>query len=169
VSDPYVGEIRLFGGNFAPRGWALCDGSSLPISEFDILFNLIGTTYGGDGQTTFNLPDLRGRVAIHQGGGHVIGEVGGAEAVQVTTAQMAGHSHPLAATTNIADQKFPANNILAQSTALILYIDQAESSDTRLNPGSLSQTGANRPHENRQPYQALNFIISLYGIYPPQG
>lgn len=168
MSDPFYGEIRMFGGTFAPQGWANCDGSLLPISENEALFQLLGTTYGGDGQETFAVPDLRGRVPIHQGNGHVPGEQGGQESVTVTTAQMPGHTHPIAATTAIADTSAPANNILAESTLLKEFIDQGESSDVTLNPGAVKTAGGGQAHENRQPYLAVRYIISLSGIFPPQ-
>ena len=169
MSDPYIGEIRMFGGNFAPAGWALCDGRLLNIGDFDALFNLIGTTFGGDGMSTFGLPDLRGRAPIHQGSGHPVGESGGTETVTLTTGQLPVHSHPIAATNNIGNKTSPANAILAQSDAEMLFIDQGWSDDVHLNAGSLKQAGGNQPHENRQPYLCVNFILSLFGAWPPQG
>lgn len=169
MSESYIGEIRIFAGNFAPQGWALCNGALLSIAEYDALFTLIGTIYGGDGVSTFQLPDLRGRVAIHQGGGHIIGEPGGTETVTLSTAQIPAHPHPLAATTSFGTVPLPTNAILAQSSVEKLFIDQGESSDVKLNAGSLGPAGQNRPHENRQPYIGINFIISLYGTFPYQG
>ena len=123
MAQPFVGEIRMFAGNFALAGWAFCDGQLLPISENETLFTLIGTTYGGDGQSTFALPDLRGRIPIHHGNGFILAETGGAEEVTLTVNQIASHTHPLIATTSIANQSSPSNNITAQSTAADLYIE----------------------------------------------
>jgi len=168
----YVGEIRMFGGNFAPAGWMFCDGSTLPISENDVLFNLIGTTYGGDGQTTFNLPDLRGRVPIHQGTnpstgtGFTIGEAAGVETVTLTTQQVPQHSHGLAATTAIGTQSNPGGNLLANSQGPQPYIQ--EDPDAGLNVQALAAAGGSQPHDNMQPYLGINFIISLFGEYPTQ-
>src|SRR3954468_13707963 len=112
MSEPFVGEIRMFGGNFAPVGWAFCDGQLMPISENDVLFNLIGTTYGGDGQETFALPNLQSRVPIHQGSGYVIGEAGGTESVTLTVNQMPSHNHPLQVSTDTGAQISPGGNVL---------------------------------------------------------
>lgn len=166
----YTGEIRMFGGNFAPAGWMFCDGSALPISENDSLFILIGTTYGGDGQTTFNLPDLRGRVPIHQGTNpstgtsFTIGEAAGVETVTLTTQQMPLHSHALAATNAIGTQADPGGNLLANSQGPQPYIQ--EDPDGALNAQALVATGGNQPHDNMQPYLGINFIICLFGVYP---
>ena len=116
MAQPYVGEIRMFAGNFAPAGWMFCEGQLLPISENETLFQLIGTTYGGDGESTFALPDLRGRIPVHQGNGFIVGETGGAEEITLTVNQIAAHSHPLLPTANVANQSSPLNNVLAQST-----------------------------------------------------
>ena len=167
---PYIGEIRMFGGNFAPAGWMFCDGSTLPISENDALFTLIGTTYGGDGQTTFNLPDLRGRVPIHQGtnpstgSSFPIGERAGVESVTLTTTQIPQHSHALAATTAIGTQANPGGNLLANSQGPQPYIQ--EDPDNSLSPQALAAAGGSQPHDNMQPYLGINFIISLFGDYP---
>src|SRR3954462_855979 len=115
MAQPYVGEIRMFGGNFAPAGWMFCEGQLLPISENETLFQLIGTTYGGDGQSTFALPDMRGRIPLHQGNGFILAGTGGAEEIPLTVAQMAAHSHPLLASTDVANDQKPANNVLAQT------------------------------------------------------
>jgi microcystin-dependent protein len=171
MSNPYVGEIRIFGGNFAPAGWAFCDGSLLPISENEILFNLIGTTYGGDGQSTFALPDLRGRLPVHMGTGaglspFVIGQSGGVETVTLTTSQIPGHSHALLASGDNASASAAAGNVLAQTPTYTPYI--AASADTPLNAQSIAATGGSQPHSNFQPYLCVNFIISLFGIFPTQ-
>jgi microcystin-dependent protein len=164
MAQPYVGEIRMFAGNFAPAGWMFCEGQLLPISENETLFNLIGTTYGGDGQSTFGLPDLRGRIPIHQGNGFILAETGGAEEITLTVNQIPVHSHPLQATTNVANQSSPLNNVLAQSTTADLYIEDIQ--NVSLAPTSMGAVGGSQPHTNFQPYLCINFIISLFGIFP---
>jgi microcystin-dependent protein len=166
MAQPYVGEIRMFAGSFNPNGWAFCDGALLPISENDVLFQLIGTTYGGDGQETFALPDLRGRIPLHFGNGFIQAETGGVETVTLTTNQIPAHNHAAVATQNIATQQLPTGNLLAQSTLGKLYIQDTASS--ALAPNTIGSTGGNQPHENLQPYLCINFIISLFGIYPSQ-
>ncbi|HEU5036362.1 MAG TPA: tail fiber protein [Nocardioides sp.] len=170
MAQPYVGEIRMFAGNFPPLGWSFCDGQLVAISENDTLFNLIGTTYGGDGQETFALPDLRGRLPLHlgQGGGlssRVIGESGGIEQVTLTTNQIPAHSHPMLV---IGDQPGsavnPGGKLPAQSFNIAPYINDAPTGS--FSPGAVTATGGSQPHENFQPYLCLNFIISMYGIYP---
>ena len=164
MAQPYVGEIRMFAGNFAPAGWQFCEGQLLPISENATLFQLIGTTYGGDGQSTFALPDLRGRIPIHQGNGFILAETGGAEEITLTINQIAAHSHPLLASTSIGDQQNTSNTMLAQSSAAKLYTPLA--SNTTLRPTAVSSTGGSQPHTNFQPYLCVDFIISLFGIFP---
>jgi microcystin-dependent protein len=169
MAQPYVGEIRMFAGNFAPAGWAFCDGSLLPISENDTLFTLLGTNYGGDGQETFGLPDLRGRLPIHQGqgpglSGHVLSEVGGAETVTLLSTQIPQHNHAFLATLSPADSPSPQNNMLGvSSNTSVFYNDLPNVS--MLN-SMLSNAGGNQPHDNFQPYLCVSFIISLFGIYP---
>lgn len=170
MAQPYVGEIRLFAGNFAPVDWALCDGSSLSISQHDILYTLIGTTYGGDGVQTFNLPDLRSRVPMHQGPTNPIGQSAGSETVTLSTQQMPAHSHVLNATTNNS-QLSPTNNLPGQvssSQANAYIYGQATTLPTTLSPASIANTVGGHPHPNIQPSLALNFIIALSGIYPTQ-
>lgn len=166
MADTYVGEIRLFAGNFAPAGWLLCHGQLLAISDNETLFTLIGTTYGGDGESTFALPDLRGRVPLHQGNGAVLASQGGAETVTLTVPQVPAHAHPLAASTDVATQTAPAGNVPAQPTAADLYI--ADTPDAGLAASTVGPTGGSQPHENMQPFLGLNFIISLFGIFPSQ-
>jgi microcystin-dependent protein len=166
MSDPYLGEIRIFAGNYAPVDWALCDGQLLPIAQNDALFTLIGTTYGGDGQTTFALPDLRGRLPVHQGGSYVTGETGGAEQVTLTAQQLAGHTHALMASTALATQETPDGNVTGQ-TEIALYGN--ESPFGPLNAQALTAIGGGQPHDNVQPFLCLNFIICTNGIFPPQG
>jgi microcystin-dependent protein len=170
MSDPFIGEIRMFGGNFAPQGWAFCDGSLLSIAGNDALFNLIGTTYGGDGQNTFALPDLRGRFPLHQGQGNglsnrIIGEAGGSEAVTLTTSQMAIHNHSAVANSGAGNADTPAGNYWSGAATTPQYVpgDQA---NTSMNTAAIGATGQNQPHDNMQPFLAVSFIISLEGIYP---
>jgi microcystin-dependent protein len=164
MAQPYVGEIRMFAGNFAPAGWMFCEGQLLPISENETLFQLIGTTYGGDGQSTFALPDLRGRIPIHQGNGFILAETGGAEEITLTANQIPAHSHPFLASTNIANQSSPQNNLVAQSSAADLYIE--DTPNVSLAPTSIAPVGGSQPHTNFQPYLCIDFIISLFGIFP---
>ena len=165
MSDPFVGEIRMFGGNFAPAGWAFCSGQLMPISENDVLFNLIGTTYGGDGQSTFALPDLRGRIPLHQGNGFILAETGGAEEITLTVSQIAAHSHPALASTNNASSANAQGNMLAQTPSYTPYISGLPA-NSPLAANSISPVGGSQPHTNFQPYLCINFIISLFGIFP---
>jgi microcystin-dependent protein len=162
--DPYVGEIRMFGGNFAPRGWAFCNGQTLSISEFDVLFNLIGTTYGGDGQTTFALPNLQGRLPVHQGNGFAMGQAGGSETVTLSTAQLPAHPHSFQANPGTGSQKAPAGNVPAAVATGSAYAQDPPV--TAMAPQSISPDGGSQPHDNMQPYQCVSFIIALEGIYP---
>ncbi len=166
MAQPYVGEIRMFAGNFAPAGWMFCEGQLLPISEYDTLFNLIGTTYGGDGQSTFALPDLRGRIPLHQGSGFTLAETGGAEEITLTVNQIPAHGHPLLASTTLASIPDPANSVLAQSrvAGVDLYIQ--DNPTATMAASSIGSTGGSQPHTNFQPYLCIDFIISLFGIYP---
>jgi microcystin-dependent protein len=167
MSQPYVGEIRMFAGNFAPAGWMFCEGQLLPISDYQTLFNLIGTTYGGDGQSTFALPDLRGRLPIHQGGGFTLAENGGVEQVTLGVQQIPAHSHPFLATTNLANQTSPSAALLAQTTGSI-KIYEAIPGALAMAPAAIGSTGGSQPHSNFQPYLCINFIISLFGVFPSQ-
>jgi microcystin-dependent protein len=173
MSDPYVGEIRLFAGNFAPSGWNFCDGSQLAISEYSTLFNLIGTTYGGNGVTTFNLPDLRSRVPVHMGTSstgtsYVIGQAAGTESVTLTTPQMPQHNHIVAATDQSSvlspNNTLPAK-VTSQQVASYLY---GTGTATSLQPASILANSGGQAHNNLQPYLCASFIISLFGIYPSQ-
>lgn len=167
MAQPYVGEIRMFGGNFAPAGWFFCDGSLLPISQYETLFNLIGTTYGGDGQTNFAVPDLRGRVPIHQGGGFTLAQTGGAEEITLTVSQIPSHSHAMLACQNTGTGSNPGGNVLDQmSGAILFYKEQAP--NVALNSAVIGPVGGSQPHTNFQPYLCISFIISLFGIYPSQ-
>lgn len=164
---PYIGEIRMFAGNFAPVGWMFCEGQLLPISENDTLFQLIGTTYGGDGQETFKLPDLRGRIPIHQGNGFILAETGGAESITLTMQQIPAHSHSLLATTDLANSASPADAYLS-TTATGNKIYSTAAPSVALHPQEIGPTGGSQPHDNFQPYLCINFIISLFGEFPMQ-
>jgi microcystin-dependent protein len=164
MAQPYVGEIRMFGGNFAPAGWMFCEGQLLPISENETLFQLIGTTYGGDGESTFSLPDMRGRIPIHQGNGFILAETGGAEEITLTVNQIPAHNHPFLTSAAVANQSTPANRVVAQSTAADLFIEDIAS--VNLSANMLGPVGGSQPHTNFQPYLCVNFIISLFGIFP---
>jgi microcystin-dependent protein len=167
MAQPYVGEIRMFAGNFAPAGWMFCDGATLPISENETLFNLIGTTYGGDGQSTFNLPDLRGRAPMHMGNNgatFALAQMAGVEAVTVTTNQLPLHNHAFVAANVNADQTDASNNLVANTATISLYAN--ENPNNNMNAGAIAPSGGGQPHENLQPYLGINFIISLFGIYP---
>lgn len=170
MAQPYVGELRIFAGNFAPAGWMFCEGQLLPISENETLFQLIGTTYGGDGQSTFGLPDLRGRLPIHQGTGggstYTLAQTGGAEEVTLSINQLPSHSHPMLGASGNGTQANPKNNVLASSTLVKLY--SGEAADTALSATAITSIGGSLPHTNLQPYLCLNYIISLFGIFPSQ-
>ncbi len=170
MSSPYIGEIRMVGFNFAPVGWAFCDGSIIAISTNDTLFNLIGTTYGGDGQQTFALPNLQSRVPVHAGTGptgqaYVIGQMAGEEQVTLTVSQIPSHSHVPQADSNNGTQSSPANNVWAASSALP-YSTNAPAAGMATQ--AVQNAGGSQPHDNLLPYLAINFIISLFGVYPTQ-
>jgi len=158
----------MFAGNFAPNGWMFCAGQILPISENETLFNLIGTTYGGDGQETFALPDLQGRIPLHQGSGFTIGEAAGEEQVTLTVQQIPSHPHPLTASVADGTTPNPQGNVLAQTPAGIFpYFEDAPSAN--MAAGAITVVGGSQPHENMQPFLCINFIISLFGVFPTQG
>ena len=163
MAQPYVGEIRMFAGNFAPAGWMFCEGQLLPISENETLFQLIGTTYGGDGQETFALPDLRGRIPIHQGNGFTLAETGGAEEITLTQQQIPAHNHPWLASEAAATALTPLNNVPAEASKRF-YV--APSSVSAMAAQAIPTTGGSQPHTNFQPYLCVDFIISLFGIFP---
>jgi microcystin-dependent protein len=166
MAQPYVGEIRMFAGNFAPAGWMFCEGQQLPISENETLFQLIGTTYGGDGQSVFNLPDLRGRIPIHQGNGFILAETGGAEEITLTTQQMPVHTHPFLAVAGGVQGNVttPGGNLPAESFNVVPYINDTPT--TNFNNAAITPAGGSQPHTNFQPYLCIDFIISLFGIFP---
>src|ERR1041384_3167286 len=171
MPEPYVGEIRMFAGNFAPNGWMFCEGQTLPISENDVLFQLIGTTYGGDGEETFNLPNLASRVPIHMGTGpdgttYQLGEMAGVESVTLTTQQIPNHTHPLTASGDPGNTPAPAANVLSNSSGPTPYIEDVAGAP--MNAAAIGPAGGSQPHENCQPFLCINFIISLFGIFPSQ-
>jgi microcystin-dependent protein len=176
MSSPYVGEIRMFGGNFAPAGWAFCQGQLMPISENETLFNLIGTTYGGDGQSTFALPNLQSRVPVHVGPGFSQAQTGGAESVTLTTNQIPNHSHVPQATANPggAAKSAPGNNVFADEvlgstpTPMVFAYAAFDANQKALAPNAIGPSGGSQPHDNMLPFLCVNFIISLFGIFPSQ-
>lgn len=171
--EPFIGEIRLFAGNFAPRGWAFCHGQLIAIAQNTALFSLLGTTYGGDGRTTFGLPDLRGRVPMHEGQGpgltpHVLGEQSGSETVTLLSTQLPVHSHAVAATTANATSQVARTNLPAFTyidAVTTLYANE-DGGTVAMAPGAIASSGSGLPHENRMPTLALNFIIAVEGIFP---
>ena len=179
MSEPFVGEIRIFAGNFPPAGWAFCDGALLPISENEVLFTLIGTTYGGDGQSTFALPDFRGRAPLHRGSlagdNYAMGQLGGSETVTLNTNQMPAHTHAVSASSALPPPALSEIQVTNTPTAYVpaspapkprLYA--AAASLVPMAPGTVQPAGGNQPHDNLAPYLAVNFIISLFGIFPSQ-
>lgn len=168
MAQPYVGEIRIFAGNFAPAGWMFCDGQLLPISENETLFQLIGTTYGGDGESTFALPDLRGRLPLHQGSGFILAETGGAEDITLTVSQIPSHTHALFASTGFGQETSPEGNVMSRSPVVDAYQNASSPPYINMNTGFISSVGGSQPHTNFQPYLCVNFIISLFGIFPQQ-
>jgi microcystin-dependent protein len=167
MSSPFIGEIRMVGFNFAPVGWAFCDGSVMPIDQNVALFQLIGTTYGGDGQATFALPDLRSRVPVHVGPGFTLAQSGGVESVTLTTNQMPSHSHLPQADANNGNSSDPTGHVWAQSQASRQYV-AGGSANAPMNAGAMASTGGSQPHDNMLPFLAVNFVISLFGIFPSQ-
>ena len=168
MGQPYVGEIRQFGGNFAPQGWLFCNGATLPIAQYDVLFNLIGTTYGGDGVNTFKIPDLQGRFPIHYGTqsssgySYVIGQLGGNESITLLAGQLPVHTHGVAAA-SVGGIDNPAGNFFGASTAKVYT---AAPGNVSMAANSLSSYGGSQPHDNMSPFLVINYIISLFGIYP---
>lgn len=169
MSEPFVGEIRMFAGNFAPRGWAFCDGQLLAVSQNDALFSLLGTIYGGDGRTTFGIPDVRGRLPIHAGHGpglseRRLGSKGGAENVTLTVNQLPSHSHPLHASTAAATGNNPENAFIGESPSIDLFSESTPIES--LGSDAVTNVGGSRSHTNLMPFLCVNFIIALFGIYP---
>ncbi|HEX2913784.1 MAG TPA: tail fiber protein [Chloroflexia bacterium] len=173
MAEPFIGEIRMFAGNFAPVGWALCNGQLLSIAQYDALFSLIGTIYGGDGQQTFGVPDLQGRAPVHQGQNlatgttYPLGQMGGVETVTLLSTQLPQHTHAQAVSSSAGDSTSPQNNVPAASTANDKLYTSSGPNTTLLNT-LVSAVGGNQPHDNMGPSLTINFIIALEGIYPPQ-
>lgn len=172
MADPFVAEIRIFAGNFAPKGWATCDGQFLNISQNTALFSLLGTTYGGNGQSNFALPNLQGRAPMHPGQGpglslRDLGEMGGEETVTLLQAEMPAHNHTLQAVNDVGDANDPTNNGMARSVGAAVYA--AAGTPVAMAGSALTPTGSSFPHNNLQPNLTLLFIIALQGVYPPRG
>ncbi len=163
MSEPFIGEIRMMAFNFPPKNWALCNGQSLPINENQALFSLLGTTYGGNGQTTFGLPDFRSRTPIHVGSGFVQGQVGGSESHTLISSQMPSHTHTLNASSSASAAAIPTNNSFANGTAK-LYA--AQNNGAVLQASTVGNVGGSQPHNNMQPYSVISFCIALTGIFP---
>ena len=169
MSDPYVGEIRMFGGNFAPLGWMFCNGQLLSIAEYEALYSLIGTTYGGDGQVTFALPDLRGRLPIHQAPSYALGQAAGVESVTLTVAQIPAHTHMLIGSSAESETANPSNALFATSADTPFYAPYNSAKGATLNAQVVSSSGGSQPHDNMMPSLCVTFIIAVEGIYPQQG
>jgi len=174
MPDPFIGEVRIFAGNFAPTGWALCDGQLLSIASNTALFSLLGTTYGGNGVNTFGLPDLRGRVPIQPGQGpglslHDLGERAGVESLTLLATEMPQHTHAVSASNANGNSDAAAGRFAARSASAVQqYSTNADAIDTTLSAAAVGSSGGSQPHNNMQPYLVLNFIIALQGIYPPR-
>ena len=168
MSQPYVGEVKIFGGNFAPVDYAFCNGALLPISQYDVVFNLIGTTYGGDGQTTFGLPNLQGRVPVGQGTSgqtYVMGQMGGSETVTITVPQLPSHTHTPQASTASGNLDSPGGNVWAES---VLNAYSSDSPTVAMSATATNLAGGSQPHDNMPPFLAVTFIIALFGVFPSQ-
>ena len=167
MSEPFLAEVRMVGFNFAPRGWAFCDGQIMPINQNQSLYSLLGTTYGGDGRTSFALPELRGRTPIHKGGSHTLGQKGGAEIHTLSGSEMAAHTHTAKASSSPGDQAVPTGRILADSTApLLIYLDPVAATNQAIRGGTVTNTGGGQYHDNMQPYLTINFCIAIKGLFP---
>ena len=171
MAQPYIGEIRMFAGNFPPVGWAFCNGQLMPISQNDAMFVLLGTTYGGDGESTFALPNLQSRIPLHMGNGpdgatYQLAETGGVESVTLSTAQIPNHNHALLGSTAAATTGDPTNKLFGQSPQ-IAYLIEADP-EVQFSAAAISPVGGSQPHENCQPFLCINYIISLFGLFPQQ-
>lgn len=171
MSEPFIGEIRMFGGNFAPRGWALCNGQLLSIAQNQALFSILGTNYGGNGQTTFALPDLRSRVPMHFGQGpglsnRSIGELGGTESVTLLATQIPAHSHPVACSSNSGNSNSPAGRVWSKDAGVQSATYTSNAPNAVMAAGAIGNAGGSQPHDNVQPFTCVNFVIALEGIYP---
>ena len=174
MADPFVAEIRIFPFNFAPKGWAFCDGQLLPLSQNTALFSLLGTTYGGNGKSNFALPNMQGNAPMHPGQGpglslHDLGETGGSQTVSLLESEIPAHSHTMNASTQDGGDSHPQNNLLAQGIAIGQYIASNTGPFVNLNPNALPPAGGDQPHNNMQPFLTLNFCIALQGVFPPRG
>jgi len=165
MSDPFLGEIRVFGGTFAPVGWVSCNGQLLSIAENDTLYSLLGTTYGGDGQTTFGVPDLRGRMPIHVGPQYQLGQAAGAETVTLVASQLPAHTHTVSASSAVGTQDSPANGVWANSGAALNLFNPGPA-NTSFAPAAITPSGGSLPHDNMMPFLTLTFIMATSGIYP---
>lgn len=175
MADPFVAEIRIFAGNFAPRTWALCNGQLMPLSQNTALFALLGTTYGGDGRSTFALPDLQGAAPMHIGGGveqgpglsvRRLGDMGGSQTTTLLTSEMPVHSHSISGAARNSNSSLPTNATLARPTGIFTYSSNANPPLVPMDPNSLAISGGDFPHNNMQPYLVLTFIIALQGVFP---
>jgi microcystin-dependent protein len=169
VAQPFIGEIRMFAGNFAPVGWEFCNGQLVPIAENDAMFTLIGTAYGGDGESTFGLPNLQSRIPVHQGQGpglspRTLAEMGGVESVTLTTQQMPVHNHALVASLNVGGSANPQGQLLAAGPNVQFF--RAIAPNANMAPNIISAAGGSQPHDNLMPYLCVNYIISMFGIFP---
>jgi microcystin-dependent protein len=162
MSEPFLAEVKIISWNFPPKGWAFCNGQLLPINQNQALFSILGTTYGGDGRTTFGLPNLQGRVPFHVGDGLSLGEVGGETAHTLNSSEMPAHNHVPSASNQTATQGSPSGNFWAAQNAAAY----AASADTTMSPAALANTGGSQPHDNMSPYLVLNFVVALQGIFP---
>lgn len=172
MADPFVAEIRIFPFNFAPKGWAFCDGQILPLSQNTALFSLLGTTYGGNGKSNFALPDLQGRAPMHPGQGpglslHDLGETGGSETVTLLESEIPSHAHALRASIQDGNNQSPAGQLLAKGIGVGMYAPPG--ANTMMNPNALAPAGGDQPHNNLQPYLTFNFCIALQGVFPQRG
>ena len=174
MADPFVAEVRIFPFNFAPKGWAFCDGQLLPLSQNTALFSLLGTTYGGNGKSNFALPDVQGSVVMHPGQGpglslHDLGETGGSETVTLNGSEMPSHPHNLMATAVTGTQSLPTSNSISRVSGATPYLPPAGAPLVSFSPDAVTPTGGDQPHNNMQPYLTLNFCIALQGVFPPRG
>lgn len=171
--DPFVAEIRIFPFNFAPKGWAFCDGQILPLSQNTALFSLLGTTYGGDGKSNFALPDMQGNAPMHPGQGpglslHDLGETGGSETVSLLESEIPSHAHTLRGDANVSESPDPSANSLGRGSSINAYQTTSNANLVSMAPEALAPAGGDQPHNNMQPYLTLNFCIALQGVYPPR-
>lgn len=166
MAEPFLGEIREFGFNFAPKGWAQCNGQLLPINQFTAVFSILGTTYGGDGRTNFALPDLRGRMPVHQSFDIALGQAGGVESVTLTASNLPPHGHNVMASADLASSVSPASNVMGAKPRFGVNVFAAASNLASLAPGAVHTTGSSQPHDNVQPSLVVNFCIALAGIFP---